>query len=289
VKPRLLPGTGIELVRERPDRGRVAHALLDFDGTVSLLRQGWQGVMIPLMVGLLSETPDGRDDSGLDVLVRDYVAESTGLQTVRQMIWLADQIAARGGPEREPADYKAEYLRRLEERIGGRKRALESGKSRPEEFLVPGARALLEGLRARGARLYCASGTDEPDVRREAALLGVEEFFDGGLFGARPDHREFSKKMVIERIVAEHSLGGAELLVIGDGFVEIEEGARAGGLTVGAATDEPALLEFLAGRRAEPPGADAWKRERLARAGADAIVPDFREADGLLDFLWNRR
>jgi len=278
VTSRLLPGTQIEVVRERADRGRIRHVLLDFDGTVSLLREGWQQVMIPLVVEVLGNTPRGRGEAGLDETARDYVAESTGRQTIYQMIWLADEVAARGGPRREPEEYKAEYLRRLHERISGRLATLESGEASPGDFLVPGARELLDELRGRGVKLYCASGTDEADVRREAGLLGVADAFEDRIWGAQADYRSFSKKMVIERLIAENGLAGPELLTIGDGYVEIEEGARAGGITVGAATAEAAR----SGR------ADAWKRERLIAAGADLIAPDFREADELLRYLWKK-
>ncbi len=271
-----IPGTAIEIVRERSDLGRVRHVLLDFDGTISLLREGWPEVMIPMMVEVLSALPVAPAAGDVRAQVRDYVTETTGRQTIYQMIWLSEQVAAGGGEAREPAEYKAEYLRRLGERMRGRLEALESGSAPPGEFLIAGARELLEGLRRRGARLYCASGTDEADVRREAALLGVDGFFDGGIFGAQADYASYSKKMVIERIVAGNSLGGPELMVIGDGPVEIEEGAAAGAVTVGAATDE-------AGRSG---WADAWKRERLIAAGADLIAPDFRDAARLLGYLF---
>jgi phosphoglycolate phosphatase-like HAD superfamily hydrolase len=228
------------------------------------------------MVELLGAAPRGGDEADLERKVREYVAESTGRQTIYQMIWLADEVAARGGPLREPEEYKTEYLRRLHQRISGRLTALESGESSPGDFLVPGARELLDELRRRGAKLYCASGTDEADVRREAELLGVADAFDGRIWGAQSDYRNFSKKMVVERLIAENGLAGPELLTVGDGYVEIEEGARAGGLTVGAATDE-------AGRSGE---ADAWKRERLIAAGADLIAPDFAEANRLLAYLF---
>ena len=48
----------LEVVRERADRGRLRAALLDFDGTLSLVRQGWQDVMIPMMVEVLRQADD---------------------------------------------------------------------------------------------------------------------------------------------------------------------------------------------------------------------------------------
>ncbi len=37
----------MEIVNPTPPRGRVRSVLFDFDGTLSLIREGWQGVMIP--------------------------------------------------------------------------------------------------------------------------------------------------------------------------------------------------------------------------------------------------
>ena len=49
-----LPGTRIAIVSP-PPRGHIQHVVLDFDGTLSLLRDGWQNVMVPLMVGYVAE------------------------------------------------------------------------------------------------------------------------------------------------------------------------------------------------------------------------------------------
>ncbi len=47
---RFLPGSSIEIIREPAGRGAYSHALFDFDGTLSLLREGWPKVMGPMMV-----------------------------------------------------------------------------------------------------------------------------------------------------------------------------------------------------------------------------------------------
>ncbi|HMF20180.1 MAG TPA: hypothetical protein VKE98_23435, partial [Gemmataceae bacterium] len=80
----------------------------------------------------------------------------------------------------------------------------------------------------------------------------------------------------IERILADHDLRGEELLGFGDGFVEIEEIKRVGGVAVAVASDE-------VNRR----GINAWKRDRLVRAGADIVIPEYRDRDRLLNFLFD--
>src|SRR6202035_3034508 len=108
---------------------------------------------------------------------RNFVMELNGKQTIYQMIRLAEEIRLRKGNPRDPLAYKQEYHDRLMERIAARRKALEGGKARPEELLVPGASAALGLLRERGLELYLASGTDENYVREEAELLGLTPFF----------------------------------------------------------------------------------------------------------------
>ena len=50
----------IEIINQHIERGRYRAVLFDFDGTLSLIREGWQGIMIPMMVDMLAATPAGR-------------------------------------------------------------------------------------------------------------------------------------------------------------------------------------------------------------------------------------
>src|SRR5207237_10609435 len=129
---------------------------------------------------------------------------------------------------------------------------LEGGRASAEQWTVPGSHALLEELRRRGLALYLASGTDLKYVRREAELLGLAPYFGEHVYGALDDYKNFSKKMIIERILGDHGLRGEELLGFGDGFVEIEEVKGAGGVAVAVASDEVKRC-----------GVNAWKRNRL--------------------------
>ncbi len=264
----------IEIIRPDIVRGRIRHALFDFDGTLSLIREGWQGVMIPMMVELLLQTPAHENETELYRVVTDYVTRLTGKQTIYQMIQLAQEIAQRGGRPEDPLVYKRMYLDRLWARIQGRVADLKAGRADPDDLMVPGARAMLEAMRARQVQCYLASGTDEPYVLDEAAALGIAHYFVS-IYGAQDDYRRFSKKLLIERIIAENNLSGPEFVAFGDGFVEIEDTVRVGGIAVGVASDE-----------AKRDGIDPWKRTRLIEAGAHIIVPDFREHAALVAYLF---
>ncbi|NLN17678.1 MAG: HAD family phosphatase [Firmicutes bacterium] len=270
-------GTGwsIEVIRDDVTRGQFKAALFDFDGTVSLIRQGWQEVMVPYFTELLLQVDREASKEQTACYVRDFVDELTGKQTIYQCIRLAEEIRRRGGQPLDPLEYKNEYHRRLLERIDHRLQGLKDGRIAPDELLVPGVLDFLTALRSRGIKLYLASGTDEVYVLAEAELLGVSAFFDGGIYGALDQYHLFSKAKVIERMIAEHKLAGPHLLGVGDGFVEIENVKAVGGFAVGLASDE-----------LHREGVDLWKRERLIRAGADIIIPDFSQTQTLMEYLF---
>jgi phosphoglycolate phosphatase-like HAD superfamily hydrolase len=265
----------MELIRQDLPRGRFRSVLFDFDGTLSLIREGWPQVMIPMMVGVLRETGTRETDAELTAAVEDFVMRLNGRQTIYQMIQLADEVRQRGGTPLEPVAYKHRYHDLLMERIHGRLAALQSGSTSAADWAVPGSHALLEGLKRRGVTLYLASGTDLTFVLHEAALLDVASYFGKHIYGALDDYQNFSKQMVIERILRDNSLQGEELLGFGDGYVEIEEIKRAGGVAVAVASDE-------VNRR----GINTWKRDRLVRAGADLVIPEYRRNEELLRYLF---
>jgi phosphoglycolate phosphatase len=265
----------VEFADRFSPRPHLAHVLFDFDGTLSLLREGWPEIMVPMFAEMLPRRPT-ETEAEVRQLLLDDIMRLNGKQTIYQMIQFAERIRERGGQPQEPLWYKHEYLRRLNERIAGRLAALRDG-APPERYLVHGARQLLELLQARGVTLYLASGTDEVYVRQEAALLGVAPFFGRHIYGALDDYKQFSKKMVIDRILAENRVSGAHLLAFGDGYVEIENTKEVGGLAVAVASDE---ANNGSGR------IDPWKRERLSAVGADAVVPDYRDAGALLACLF---
>jgi phosphoglycolate phosphatase len=238
-------------------------ALFDFDGTLSLIRSGWQEVMIPMMIEILLSLKTGETPDQLRTVIESYVWRLTGKETIYQMIALSDEISKRGGTPLEPLAYKREYLRRLEEHIADRSQGLRAGAIPPDDLLVPGSRALLDSLLKRGVQIYLASGTDHDDVTTEAKLLQVDHYFEGRIYGALDD-MSFSKAKIVREIIGSAVCRPDELIGFGDGYVEIEEVKHAGGFAVGIATDEPACLKI-----------DEWKRKRLLDAGADMIIPNF--------------
>jgi phosphoglycolate phosphatase len=262
----------IEVVNPHHPRGDFRAVLFDFDGTLSLLRRNWQDTMIPMMVDILAETGTSETRDQLHRHVEEFVMRLNGRQTIYQMMQLADEVAQRGGQPLEPLAYKHRYHDLLWREVGERIESVRSGRVVPDEMAVPGSRALLQSLRDSGLTLYLASGTDLTYVRAEVEVLGLANYFGEHVYGALDDYKKFSKAMIIERIIRETGVPGRQILGFGDGFVEIEEVKKVGGLAVGVASNEETRC-----------GVNDWKRRRLIQAGADLIIPDYRALDALLE------
>src|SRR5262245_24426280 len=91
-----------EIIKPSYPRGPFRCVVFDFDGTLSLLRGNWQGLMIPRMVEVLQTTGTGESVQLLEALVTDFVTRLTGQPTMLQMQALADEVARRGRPRPDP-------------------------------------------------------------------------------------------------------------------------------------------------------------------------------------------
>ena len=276
AKSHTLENTSIEIIREI-ERGKVQHALFDFDGTISLVRDGWQTVMVPMMVDiLLEETQTDETPEELERVVVEFVDNLTGKQTIYQMIQLCEEVKKRGGVPKQPLEYKDLYNSLLLPTVDERIAKLERGELEAADLRVPMSLEFLQSLQRLGVKRYLASGTDVEFVRHEAGLLGVAHYFDGGILGALREYQNFSKAMVIQQIFDDFNLTGSELVVVGDGSVEIENAKAVGAIAVGVTSVENNRYQM-----------NADKRGRLLRAGADILIPDFRDGGRLLTYLFD--
>jgi phosphoglycolate phosphatase-like HAD superfamily hydrolase len=265
----------VENIRPGVSARNAGVVLFDFDGTLSLIRSGWMDVMVPMMVEILLDLKTGESEQQLRAQVEEFVWRLTGKETIYQMIAFGEAVQARGGAPLDPLDYKKMYLERLWRKIEGRIESLRTGQANPDDYLVPGARALLERLQDRGLKMYLASGTDEVYMKEEARLLDVAKYFEGGVYGALDDYKSFSKAILIQRILSSAEFQGHQFLGFGDGYVEIEEVKNVGGVAVGVASEEPGCTRV-----------DEWKRQRLIGAGADYIVPNYLCGEELIFSLF---
>jgi rfaE bifunctional protein kinase chain/domain len=266
--------TEIEVISEK-SLGSPICAVFDHDGTISTLREGWETYMRDTMIesisgGQLNNLPVSLYNS-ICSEVDKLIDSTTGMRTIEQMhglIKLINQFEiVRKEDLLNATGYKRLYLERLESHISNRLDGISKGIFSPYDFTVKGVINFLKELNDRGIILYLASGTDEAYVKHEACLLGYADLFKGGIFGAEDSDEDDPKKKVLKTILNKIEKGSStDIVVFGDGPVEIREAKKRDLRAVGVASDE--IRRF---------GFNYKKRSRLVRAGADVIIPDFSD------------
>lgn len=220
--------------------------------------------MISLFIDEMRAIETGESEAELRERIEDIVLQLTGKETIHQMSALAEEFRKRGGHPKTAAEYKSIFAERLNVLVASRLDRLRAGEVERDSLLVPGARAFLEFLIERGVTLFLASGTDEENVKQEAAALGITTYFADRIFGAREDRSGFTKAAVVKHLLSEAGYEPGELIGFGDGFVEIHEVSQAGGFAIGLATAEPECRVV-----------DKGKRRHLIAAGAHIIIPNY--------------
>jgi phosphoglycolate phosphatase-like HAD superfamily hydrolase len=267
-----LPAT-IELINPHVRRGQFRVALFDFDGTLSLIREGWPRVMVEMMLARLREQNLIREsEAECAVHVENFVMALNGHPTIKQMERFAEEVTTRGGKPDAPPLYLQQFIEALLTVVRGRWESLESGRMQPGEWVVPNTHSILRKLQARGVPLTVASGTDLAHVLREVELLQLTPHVGGRV---KDNDANFRKRDVIDRTIGEFAVRGEEVLGFGDGVVETQEVKRVGGVAVGVASSEQGVRSV-----------NRAKRDTLVTAGADIIIPDYEHAGELLAWLW---
>jgi len=256
-------------------RPQVSHVVFDFDGTLSWLRYGWPELMRQVFLEQLPGSAGNADAAFRELLLEDILTLN-GKATIHQMRRGVERLRERGAQPPAPEELQEEYQRRLDAVIQERTEAILKGQARRDDFVVHGARGLLEALSGRGLRLIILSGTVEHRVRQEAELLDLARYFGSHIYGGTADVAQSSKRAVISRLLREEGIAGEHLLSFGDGVVEIEVTRAAGGLAVGVASDE----EQNGSGVLQP-----QKHKVLAAARADVLIPDYRDAAALMNCI----
>jgi phosphoglycolate phosphatase len=258
-------------------RPLVSHAVFDFDGTLSWLRHGWPQLMCETFLPYYSMRPEESEAEVRRVLVSEILS-TNGQPSIVQMEKFVRRLQARQASVPSPQELLEQYQDRLDRIIAERSEMILRQKARSDDFVVFGARTMLNLLHQSGIKLIVLSGTLESRVKQEADLLDLTPCFGGRIYGSPPAPASFSKRAMLDKILAEEDLRGRDLICFGDGPVEIFHTRELGGLAVALASDE---VENGSGRM------DPLKRAQLIDAGADVVIPDFRDATLLMDTLFH--
>ena len=262
--------------------GHIKHAVFDHDGTISTLRQGWrimmESMMIKAILGSQFETANNNVIDKIKIRVCEYIDNTTGIQTIIQMEGLVEMVKEFGLAAKDEIlnkfGYKEIFNQALMKMVNQRMTQIKTGELDQSDFTIKGAVQFIKLLKEKGVKLALTSGTDRDDVINEAEVLGYAEFFDGGIYGAMGDISKYSKKIIIDKIMNDNQLQGEELVVFGDGPVELLECRKREGIAVGIASDE--VRRF---------GLNVEKRSRLIKAGAHVVAADFSQYNALINMF----
>ncbi|MBK5262645.1 MAG: HAD family hydrolase [Peptostreptococcaceae bacterium] len=250
--------------------------IFDHDGTISVLRQGWEDIMIKTMIEIISgdklQTLTKEELKKITKQSQDLIDKTTGVQTIIQMKELVKLVELSKYVEREnildPFSYKKIYNDKLLEKVAIRRKKLANGELEIEDVTIKDSVKTLKRFVEVGSKVYLASGTDVTDVIEEAEALGYAKFFTGGINGSEGNITLDPKRKVIKNIIKEiedsKDIKVGECVVFGDGPVEMREAKKHGLIAIGIISDETRRW-----------GKNLSKRERLILGGADILIPDF--------------
>jgi len=258
-------------------RPRPSHAVFDFDGTLSWLRHGWPELMCEIFLPYFPMRPEESEAEVRRLLVTEILS-TNGQPSIVQMENFVQRLQARQAKAPAPQELLRLYQDRLDQVITERSEMILQKKASAEDFVVFGARTMLELLLQSGTKLIVLSGTLEGRVKQEADLLNLARYFEGRIFGSPPAPGGFSKRAILGRILAEEHLDARNLVCFGDGPLEIFHARELGGLAVGLASDE----NHNGSVRMDP-----LKRTQLIEAGAHVLIADYRDAATLMTALFH--
>ncbi len=278
-----LKNTEIEIINEWEKNLHIRHVIFDHDGTISTLREGWEGIMAPMMIKAIMgdkfKEADEAFSQQVQTRVNEFIERTTGIQTLAQMKGLIDLIREFECVHKDKIldefGYKQIYNEALLKIVRKREKNLRKGELSQDDLTIKNAIPFLQRLYNAGVKLYLTSGTDEEDVKKEARVLRYGHLFGNRIYGAIGDVNKEPKEMVLHRILNEIGESAfRSVATFGDGPVEIRETRKRGGITIGVASNEL--------RRC---GLNEKKRSRLIKAGADIIIPDFSQFQQLFSLL----
>ncbi len=260
--------------------------IFDHDGTISVLRQGWEEIMKEIMIQIITgdtyQKISRNEIENIANQVNDLIEKTTGVQTIIQMKELINLIKINGYVNSSEIldawDYKKIYNDKLLTKVSERVDKFKKGLINIEDVTIKGSIAALDNFSKNGSIVYLASGTDQQDVIEEATTLGYEKYFTGGIYGSVGDINLDPKQKVIKKLIKEIELNPnidvSECVVFGDGPVEMREAKKHGLVAIGLISDETRRW-----------GENISKRERLILGGADLLIPDFSCLNQLTELL----
>ena len=257
-------------VLQIPQISTLKCVVLDYDGTLTTFRRGWEKILHAFASAKICDHEDfaaGNKEAALDDI--DYFVAHAGGSNPRQLMSRLIELAKKYlfSVEMDLQSCAEEYVEVFHQAINKRlNKCYENG----ESYLIKGTRQMLDFLNQRQIQCYVVTGSAENDVRNELEILQLGHHFCD-VYGATLNTSGRHKEEALADIISLHSYKKCEMLMVGDGSVEIEAACNFGLPSLGIASDE------------HNGGLCERKRRHLIDAGAQLIAADYQH----FPQMWN--
>ncbi|EDM29023.1 hypothetical protein LNTAR_14442 [Lentisphaera araneosa HTCC2155] len=246
-------------------------AIIDFDGTLTRVRCGWEDKMREFFhQKLFAETANLSETTKEEALsqTEEWISHAPGTTIAQQMGALSeilnfcsiehslDQIIE----EFDTYSSDWEYARVTELK----------DKGQLDQLMLCGARKFLENLIELGYELHLLSGTSHEKLLFECETLELSQYFVH--IQGYEKHLELPyKRESIRKTIKDYAYNNENTLIIGDGLTELEAGRELACPCIGVAISEE-----------DGKGCDQEKLSKLKTKGFEEVITDFDEA---LEFI----
>ena len=258
-------------VREKPEISQIKCVVLDYDGTLTTLRKGWDKILSAyarekVNPGSLEKIPELEEKL---LHLTDHAGGTTPKQLMSRLVAIIDHF---GFVKAAPIDFYAkEYADHFNEQINDR---VSNFHIDGESYVINGVRPMLKFLDEKKTINYVVTGSCTHAVTDELNKLLLDNHFKR-VYGASLETIGNLKEDAIREIMDRHSLNNHEVLIVGDGSTEIKAADTLNLPSIGIASDE------------HSGGLCQRKRSNLLDLGAHVIIHDYSDFDKLWDWLHN--
>lgn len=258
-------------VINKPQISSVRCVVLDYDGTLTTLRKGWDVILTDYANSKIN--PYNKPCEGLDQAIlhlTDHAGGTTPKQLMARLVKIMRQKQLVPQDEIQSIEYYArEYAEHFQKMINER---VENFASASESYVIDAVRPMLDFISAKETVNYIVTGSCETAVTNELSKLEMLNYFSG-VYGATIEMEGNLKMNAIREIMYKHSVKPCEILIIGDGSTEMKAARDMELPAIGIASDE------------HEGGLCQKKRKLLKDLGAHAIIADYKGFQNVWEWL----
>jgi phosphoglycolate phosphatase-like HAD superfamily hydrolase len=253
-------------------------AIIDFDGTLTRVRCGWDEKMKEFFLEKIFEEPanfSGEQKQNAIAKTDAWIEQAPGTTILQQMSALSE-ILSDNKIEHELNQIIEEFDRFSSDWEYARVKEFEA-QGDLEQLMLCGARKFLIDLVERGYALHLLSGTSHEKLIFECDTLNISQYFTH-IQGYQSHLASPYKLESIRKTLSDYDYKPSETLIIGDGLTELEAGRKLHCPCIGVAISEE-----------DGKTCEQEKLSKLQAKGFKEVITDFDLAMNFIPAVKNIR